>query len=119
MYIIGLAGGTGSGKTFIANKLLNYFGENKVCIIGLDSYYKDLSSMNFKDREIYNFDHPNAINFKTLIDDINKLYSMGVVKIPKYNFQTHCREKNKILLRNMFNCLNCSGFPFLIFLLSS
>ena len=95
MYIIGLAGGTGSGKSFIANKLLNYFDKNKICLIQLDSYYKDLSDMEFKDREKYNFDHPNAIDFTSLINDINKLNTFGIAEIPKYNFQTHCRSKNK------------------------
>ena len=95
MHIIGIAGGTGSGKTHFSNRLLDYLGRDNACIIQLDSYYKDLSNMKFKDRQKYNFDHPNAIDFISLIDDINKLESFGKVEIPKYNFQTHCRKKNK------------------------
>ena len=61
-FLIGIAGGSGAGKTFLANKILETF-KNNVLIIQQDSYYKDLSGLKFKKRALENFDHPNSIPY--------------------------------------------------------
>ena len=67
MIIIGIAGGTGSGKTTVVNKILNVIPKGHVAVLGQDSYYKDNSSLNFEERLKINYDHPRAIDIDLLI----------------------------------------------------
>ena len=104
MYIIGLAGGSCSGKTFLTSKIANKFSE-KIVIIELDSYYFDLSHLKMSEREKNNFDHPSSFDFNLLINDLNTLKNDGEVQIPIYNYKKHIRtskkqivEKNKIVI---------------------
>jgi len=97
MKIIGIAGGTGSGKTFLTNKLLEEFGE-KIDVIKLDSYYKDLRHIDFNLREKYNFDHPDSFDFDLLIKDLKKLTQLNQVEIPKYNYKNHTRKNQTSLV---------------------
>ena len=90
MYIIGLAGGSCSGKSYLSDQLVKKFGE-KITIISLDSYYYDLSHLEMFEREKNNFDHPSSFDFNNLIDDINKLNNQGVAEIPIYNYKKHIR----------------------------
>ncbi len=100
--IIGIAGGSGSGKTYITNQIIKKFGEKKISIIELDSYYKDLSHLPFDKRKINNFDHPNSFDFKLLINDLDKLEKNNYVNIPTYDYKTHTRMKTKKLInKNM------------------
>jgi len=96
--IIGIAGGTGSGKTFITTKIIEKFGPKELSIIELDSYYKDLSHLSFNKRKINNFDHPNSFDFKLLIKDLNQLEKNNYVNIPTYDYKTHTRMKKKKLI---------------------
>ncbi len=91
--LIGIGGGTGSGKTFLALKLQEEFGQKKVIIIEQDAYYKDLSHLTFNQRLEKNFDHPDAIDFNLLYDHLNKLNDNQAVNIPIYDFSTHTRQK--------------------------
>ena len=91
--LIGIGGGTGSGKTFLALKLQEEFGERKVIIIEQDAYYKDLSHLTLNQRLEKNFDHPDAIDFNLLYDHLNKLIDNQPVNIPIYDFSTHTRRK--------------------------
>jgi len=91
--LIGIAGGTGSGKTSIAKAIASDFGKSEVALIEQDSYYKDISSINLKDRSSVNFDHPDAIDFTLMRDHMEKLLGGGMVDVPIYNFSTHTREK--------------------------
>jgi len=90
-FLIGIAGGSGSGKTFLANKILNKF-KDKVLIIQQDSYYKDLSGLEFKRRALENFDHPDSIDIELLKTHINKLLIGESIDQPTYSFSKHIRK---------------------------
>ena len=72
--IIGIAGGSGSGKSCLSKNILKNIDDNQVQSIEVDSYYKDLSHISFEERAVSNFDHPNAIDFELLYDDLKKNY---------------------------------------------
>lgn len=91
--LIGMAGGTGSGKTLIAQRIIEQLGSREVVVIQQDSYYKDLSHLPFEQRVAYNFDHPSAFDKETLVCDLTSLLSMKTIQQPIYNFTTHTREK--------------------------
>lgn len=93
--IIGVGGGTGSGKTSLAKELLREFGPGEVVVIEQDSYYRDLSDMSEEKRHEQNFDHPDSIEFDLLAKDLKKLLSWKSVDIPLYNFTTHTRMTEK------------------------
>ena len=90
-FLIGIAGGSGSGKTFLANKIFNTFKDD-VLIIQQDSYYKDLSGLEFKKRALENFDHPNSIDIELLKTHINKLLNREPINRPTYSFSKHIRK---------------------------
>jgi len=95
--LVGVAGGTGSGKTTVSRKVAEDFQEEAL-IIEQDSYYKDISYLPFEERKNSNFDHPNAIDFKLLIQHIKELKKKKKVEKPIYDFTTHLRkEKFEIL----------------------
>lgn len=93
--IIGIAGGSGSGKSCLSKNILKNIDDNQVQSIELDSYYKDLSHISFEERAVSNFDHPNAIDFELLYDDLKKIIDNKITKIPIYDYKTHTRFKNK------------------------
>ncbi|MBR4980867.1 MAG: zeta toxin family protein, partial [Bacteroidales bacterium] len=72
MLIIGIAGGTGSGKTTVVRKLKNHFKNEDFVVVPQDSYYKDSSFMTPEQKAANNFDHPNSVDFDLLISDIKK-----------------------------------------------
>ena len=90
-FLIGIAGGSGSGKTYLANKILDTFKDN-VLIIQQDSYYKDLSDLEFKRRALENFDHPNSIDIELLKAHINRLLIGKPIDRPAYSFSKHIRK---------------------------
>lgn len=89
--LVGIAGGSGSGKTFLANKILNTF-KDKVLIIQQDSYYKDLSDLEFNKRALENFDHPDSIDINLLKTHIIKLMNGIPIDRPTYSFSEHIRK---------------------------
>jgi len=91
--LIGIAGGTGSGKTSVAKALAADFKKSEVALIEQDSYYKDLSNLTIEERSLVNFDHPEAIDFTLMRDHMQKLMKGNVVDIPIYDYKTHTREK--------------------------
>ena len=91
---IGIGGGTASGKSAIAKYLLNYFGKDNCAIIKVDSYYHDLKHMPMEEREKQNFDNPNAIDFNSLIKDINLLAKNKMIHVPVYDYKTHTRTNS-------------------------
>ena len=91
--LIGIAGGTGSGKTSIAKAIAADFGKSDVALIEQDSYYKDLSNLTIEERSLVNFDHPDAIDFTLMRYHMQKLIEGNVVDIPIYDYSTHTREK--------------------------
>jgi uridine kinase len=93
MLIIGIAGGTGSGKTTVVKKLIGQLPKNKVAVISQDSYYKDNSDLPPEERQKINFDHPNSIEFELLIEHIKTLKSGNPIEEPIYSYLTCTREK--------------------------
>lgn len=91
--IIGIAGGTGSGKTTIAKNIAKAYGPGEVLRLELDSYYRDLSDKPHEERAAVNFDHPSSLEIELLIQNIKDLQSGRSVRIPIYNFATHNRAK--------------------------
>lgn len=89
--IIGIAGGTGSGKTTLAKKIQSSLAHDAV-LIEQDCYYKDLSHLSTEERDCTNFDHPNAIDFVRLRQDIYNLKNGRHIEKPIYSFKTHTRE---------------------------
>ena len=99
MLIIGIYGGTGSGKTTIVNMIASYFSSNDIEIISQDSYYKDNSDISYEDRCKLNFDHPDAIDFNLLHKHLKNLRKGGTVEQPIYDFKIHNRLKKTIQIK--------------------
>lgn len=89
--VIGIAGGTGSGKTTIANVILNRVGTENIAFIPHDAYYKDLNELSRAQRDVINFDHPESLASDLLVEHVQTLQRCEPVEIPKYDFTTHSR----------------------------
>ena len=98
--LIGIAGGTGSGKTSIAKAIASDFGKSEVALIDQDSYYKDLSKLTMEERSLINFDHPDSIDFTLMIDHLKELLAGNMVDVPIYDFTTHTRRRESRELDN-------------------
>jgi len=96
MYIIGIAGGTGSGKTTVVNTILKGLPVDEVCVISQDSYYKATDELSLEERNKINFDHPNSIDFELLIEHLKLLKVDRIIDQPVYSFVTHNRTKDVI-----------------------
>jgi len=96
--IIGIAGGTGSGKTTLAHALKNNFGDAKSVIIDIDSYYKDLSHISPVERKGRNFDHPDALDFGLLVEHLKMLKNGSAIHKPTYSFKTHTRKPETVMV---------------------
>ncbi len=97
MLIIGIAGGTGSGKTTVVNQILNELPADEVCVISQDSYYKETKDLSYLERTKINFDHPKAIDFELLVKHISKLKNNKIIEQPVYSFVTHNRIKDTLI----------------------
>jgi len=93
--LIGVAGGTGSGKTSMARNIVHDFDPRDVVIIEQDSYYYDLSNIPLETRGHHNFDHPYAYDFPQLRADMSAILKGQQVKIPIYDYKTHTRSKTE------------------------
>lgn len=93
--LIGVAGGTGSGKTSMARNIVKDFDPKEVVIIEQDSYYHDLSHIPLEIRGHHNFDHPDAYDFQQLKSDMRRLLAGEEVNIPIYDYKTHTRKKDE------------------------
>lgn len=90
--IIGICGGTGSGKTTIARSIVDTVGEEKVVLIEQDSYYRNLADMPLDERHQANFDHPDSIDSEMLVNHIMRLKQGLTVEMPVYDMITHTRS---------------------------
>jgi len=97
--IIGIAGGTGSGKTTVAESIASSFSDESVVIIGHDSYYHDHSHLSPNDRALINYDHPHAFDTVLLIRQLEELSSGRAVERPVYDYVSHSRKTRGILIR--------------------
>ena len=96
MLIIGIAGGTGCGKTTVVNQIVEELPENEVGVISQDSYYNDLAHMSKEERGKVNFDHPNSIDFDLLISHLELLRQGKSIEKPIYSFVEETRLKETI-----------------------
>lgn len=99
MIIIGIAGGTGSGKTTVVNKIINSFPQGEVAVIPQDSYYKDLSHMPMEERSKINFDEPDAIEWPLLVKHLRMLRDGESVHMPTYSYLSCTRQPETVYVR--------------------
>lgn len=92
MLVIGIAGGTGSGKTTVVKKIMGSLSANEVALVTQDSYYKDSGHLPLEERQKINFDHPDAIEFELLTDHVAKLKAGIPVEEPIYSYLTCTRD---------------------------
>ncbi|RLD51626.1 MAG: uridine kinase [Bacteroidetes bacterium] len=92
MLLIGIAGGTGSGKTTVVKKLIAQLPKGEVTVLSQDSYYKDNSHLPLEERQKINFDHPNSIEWELLIEHIQKLKKKEPIEEPIYSYLTCTRD---------------------------
>jgi uridine kinase len=92
MLVIGIAGGTGSGKTTVVNKIIENLPEGEVAVISQDSYYRDNSRLPLEERQKINFDHPNSIEWELLVDHLIQLHAGQAIDEPSYSYLTCTRQ---------------------------
>lgn len=96
--VIGIAGGSGSGKTTLANRLVEKFGEDEVTILRHDNYYKAHDDIPFEEREILNYDHPDAFDTDLLCEHLQLLKEGHSIPMPTYDYCLHTRAKECIVV---------------------
>ena len=114
MTIIGIAGGTGSGKTTVVRKIAEALPPHHVGVVPLDSYYNDTSHMTEEERHAINFDHPDAFDWKLLIKQVNELRNGQAVEQPTYSYikcnrlkeTLHVEPKPVIIIEGIMTLLN-------------
>jgi uridine kinase len=89
--LIGIAGGSGSGKTLVARTIVRELGSDRVVIVDQDSYYRDLEDIPFQDREARNFDHPDAFDHELLKRHVRELLAGHAIEQPIYDYPSHRR----------------------------
>ncbi len=98
MLIVGIAGGTGSGKTTVVKKIREVFPAEDVIVIPQDSYYRDNSNITLEERQKINFDHPDSLEFVLLVEHLKMLKEGRAVKMPLYSYITCLRSEETILI---------------------
>src|SRR5579862_2899931 len=96
--LIAIVGGSGSGKSWLAEKLAHAF-PNEAVRLSLDDFYRDRSHLLPSRRELINFDHPRAIDWKAFESTLELLAQGELVRAPCYNFSTHCRSRRPRLIQ--------------------
>ncbi len=99
MLIIGIAGGTGSGKTTVVNKIINSLPAGEVAVLPQDSYYKDSSHIPVEERSKINFDEPAAIEWSLLVEHIKRLKEGRNIEMPTYSYLTCTRQEETITVK--------------------
>jgi uridine kinase len=99
MLIVGIAGGTGSGKTTVVKKVMEVFPNDEVIVIPQDSYYKDNADISLEERQKVNFDHPDSVEWELLIDHLKQLKKGTSVEMPIYSYLTCLRSKETITIK--------------------
>ncbi len=114
MTIIGIAGGTGSGKTTVVKKIVEALPPHYVAVVPLDSYYNDTTKMTEEERHAINFDHPDAFDWKLLIKQVNELRKGNAIEQPTYSYikcnrlpeTIHVEPKPVIIIEGIMTLLN-------------
>ena len=99
MLIVGIAGGTGSGKTTVVKKIKEVFPNDEVVVIPQDSYYRDNIGIPLEERQKINFDHPDSVEFELLIDHLKQLRNGNPIDMPIYSYLTCLRAKETITIK--------------------
>jgi len=94
--IIGIAGGTGSGKTTVANVILERVGAERIALLAHDAYYRDLHDLPRAQRDVINFDHPDSLETDLLVRHLEALRNWQAVDVPIYDFTTHARTRRTL-----------------------
>lgn len=94
--IIGVAGGSGSGKTTVCNKIYEFFSGKAITMIEHDSYYRDQSDISFEERLKTNYDHPLAFDTDLLVEHLKKLENRESIEVPVYDYKRHTRSDKTI-----------------------
>ena len=97
--VIGIAGGSGSGKTTVAQEILNRVGPSRIAYLPHDAYYRDLSGLPPVQRAEVNFDHPNSLESELLVQHILQLKNYQTVELPVYDFSIHTRTEKTIQIK--------------------
>lgn len=97
--LVGIAGGTGSGKTTVTRRILDAFDRDIVCL-DMDSYYRDLEHMNIEERRKVNFDHPDAFDTQLFKEHLEQLRAGQSVEKPVYSFERHTRKDETITVES-------------------
>ncbi|MFN8006854.1 MAG: uridine kinase [Terriglobia bacterium] len=92
--LIGICGGSGSGKTTVARKLVESLGEGQTVVLTQDSYYRDYPTLSLEERAAINFDHPDSVDFELLIEQVRALQRHQPVECPEYDFSCHRRSRS-------------------------
>ena len=108
-HIIGITGGSGSGKSFLCKQIIDKINKDEILIITVDSYYKDLSNIQFEEREKNNFDHPISIEFNLLYNHLLRIKQNEPVDIPIYNYKTHTRNKEAKFINKKYSLILLEG----------
>ncbi|NJY62301.1 uridine kinase [Salinimicrobium sp. CDJ15-81-2] len=98
MLIIGIAGGTGSGKTTVVNQIIDELKNEEVDVISQDSYYQDTGHLTYEERTKINFDHPKSIDFDLLVSHLKELKAGRSIQQPVYSFKEHNRTAQTITI---------------------
>ncbi|WP_394336899.1 uridine kinase [Amniculibacterium aquaticum] len=98
MLVIGIAGGTGSGKTTVVNKILQQLNAEGVNVLSQDNYYHDNQHLSLTEREALNYDHPKSIDFDLLLKHVKALKNKQSIEQPIYSFVTHSRTGDHVLV---------------------
>jgi len=99
MLTVGIAGGTGSGKTTVVRKVMERFPKEEVIVIPQDSYYKNNADISLEERQKINFDHPNSIEFSLLCEHLAQLKSGSTIEMPVYSYLTCLRSEETITIK--------------------
>jgi len=95
-FIIGVAGGSGSGKSTVTEHIINNIGNDKVVTLNQDYYYKDLSHLSLEQRKLINFDHPDAFDWDLMKLHFNQLYNGLPINMPTYDYANYIRKSETI-----------------------
>ncbi len=93
--VIGVAGGSGSGKTTVSNAILERVGRERIALLQHDAYYRDLAHLPFAERTRMNFDHPDSLETELLVEHLDVLRRGEAVEVPSYDFSTHRRRAER------------------------
>lgn len=97
--VIGIAGGSGSGKTTVQRRIIETFGPDRIALLDHDSYYLDLAHLPPEERARFNFDHPDALETSLMVAHLDRLLAGEPVEKPTYDFTTHSRRVETLTVR--------------------